>query len=150
MRIALESPDQPQVLRLVDALDDYQRPLYPPESHHGIDIDALARPDVLFAVARDDAGDAVGCGAIVLTEAYGEIKRMYVIPSWRGRGVARDLLVFLETEAAARGCRRFALETGVRQAEALALYARMGYVGCAPFGPYTEDPHSVFMHKDLA
>jgi hypothetical protein len=60
MRLALESPAQPDVLRLIDALDAYQRPLYPPASHHGIDLAALLAPAVIFGVARDDEGAALG------------------------------------------------------------------------------------------
>lgn len=147
--ISLESPDQPEVLRLIDELDAYQRPLYSAESFHGIDLAALMQPNVIFAVARDDNGVAVGCGAVVLSGAEGEIKRMFVSPSVRGRGVARRLLAFLEEVAKEKGCRRFVLETGYLQTEALSLYARCGYVRCGPFGSYTEDPNSVFMRKDV-
>lgn len=146
--IALESPDQPEVLHLIDELDAYQKPLYPAESHHGIDLAALLQPQVLFAVARDDTGRAVGCGAVVVTREHGELKRMYTLPSHRGQGIARSLLGFLETQARARGCTRFALETGCLQPEAIALYARSGYRQCGPFGSYAEDPNSVFMCKD--
>jgi putative acetyltransferase len=149
MRITLERPDQPDVVALIDALDAYQRPLYPPESHHGIDIDALRRPEVLFAVLRDEAGTAIGCGAVVLGRDRGELKRMFVRPEQRGRGHAARLLGFLEAEALARGCREFALETGTRQPEALALYARAGYERCGPFGSYEPDPNSVFMRKTM-
>jgi putative acetyltransferase len=150
MRIGLEPPGQPEVSALIDALDAYQKPMYPPESHHGIDLEALSRPNVLFAVARDAAGRAVACGAIVLESGYGEIKRMYVMPEERGRGIARALLRFLEETAAARGVASFALETGNRQHDAIALYVRAGYVNCDPFGGYQPDPHSVFMRKDRA
>ena len=148
MRIALEPPDQPEVIALVDALDAYQKPMYPPESHHGIDLAALRRPNVLFAVARDAAGRAVGCGAIVLGDGYGELKRMFVAPAQRGNGIARAMLDFLEDAARARGVNRFALETGNLQHEAIRLYARAGYAACEPFGDYQPDPHSVFMRKD--
>ncbi len=148
MHISLESPDQPAVLRLIDELDAYQKPLYPPESHHGIDLAALSAPNVLFAVARDREGDAVACGAIVLGHAHGELKRMYTRPSQRGKGIGRALLDFLESEARARGCFRFALETGYLQPEAISLYLRCGYVRCGPFGDYIEDPNSVFMQKE--
>jgi putative acetyltransferase len=148
MHISLESPDQPDVLRLIDALDAYQKPLYPPESHHGIDLAALSAPNVLFAVARDAEGLAVACGAIVLGDAHGELKRMYTSPPQRGRGIGRALLGFLESEARARGCTRFALETGYLQPEAISLYLRCGYLRCGPFGDYVEDPNSVFMQKD--
>lgn len=150
MNIALESPTQAEVIRLIDELDAYQKPLYPPESHHGIDIEALSQPNVLFAVVRDARGVAVGCGAIVLQPEFGEIKRMYVRPENRGGGIAMALLTWLEGEAIARDCRRFVLETGVSQPEALALYGRAGYVRCGPFGTYAEDPLSVFMQKDAA
>jgi putative acetyltransferase len=149
MRIALERADQPEIVALIDALDAYQMPMYPPESHHGIDLAALGQPNVLFAVARDDAGTALACGAIVLESDFGELKRMFVQPAQRGRGIARALLVFLETQAAARGCARFTLETGYLQYEAIALYRRAGYVECEPFGAYQRDPHSVFMHKEV-
>ena len=148
MRIAFEPPDQPDVVALIDALDAYQMPMYPPESHHGIDLDALRRPNVLFAVARDAAGRAVGCGALVLEDGYGELKRMYVEPEQRGRGIARALLGFLEDAGAARGVHCYALETGNRQHEAIGMYARAGYATCEPFGDYLPDPHSVFMRKD--
>jgi putative acetyltransferase len=148
--IALESPDQSEVLLLIDELDAYQRPLYPAESHHGIDLRALAQPNVAFAVARDAAGRAVGCGAIVLEAAFGELKRMYTSPSQRGQGIGRTLLDFLEAEAQRRGCTRFALETGYLQPEAISLYARAGYLRCGPFGDYADDPNSVFMQKTVA
>jgi len=153
MQYRLEPADQPDVIRLIDELDAYQKPLYPAESHHGIDLAALSRPEVLFAVARDDAGAALGCGAIVLDApqraSFGELKRMYTRPAQRGRGIARRLLALLEHEARARGCRTLALETGNRQPEALALYERSGYRRCGPFGTYVDDPHSVFMRKEL-
>jgi putative acetyltransferase len=146
-RIRLESPNQPEVLSLIEQLDAYQKPLYPAESYHGIDIGALSEENVLFAVARFEAGQALACGAVVLEPGYGEVKRMFTLPSFRGRGIAGRLLAFLESEAQSRGCRQFMLETGFRQVEAIALYERFGYRRCGPFGDYSEDPNSVFMAK---
>lgn len=147
MQISLENPNQPDVIQLIDDLDAYQKPLYPPESHYGIDIAALSAPNVLFAVARDAHGTALGCGAIVVTPGYGELKRMFVRPQNRGQGVAAKVLTFLESEAAARGCTAFMLETGISQPEALAFYARAGYARRERFGDYPDDPFSVFMQK---
>lgn len=150
LRIALERPDQPEVIALIDELDAYQQPLYPPESHHGIDIQALRRPEVLFAVARTPAGLAIGCGAVVVDDAgWGELKRMYLQPPWRGRGCASALLAFLEAAAAERGCRLLRLETGVMQHAALAFYRRAGYARRGPFADYSPDPLSVFMEKQV-
>lgn len=150
MRISLEPPHQPEVLQLIEELDAFQKPLYPAESHHGIDVAALSAPNVLFAVARDEDGQAAACGAIVLQAGYGEIKRMYTSPAHRGQGLARRLLGFLEAQAQDKGCSQFALETGYLQPEAIALYERCGYELCGPFGDYAEDPNSVFMRKNAA
>lgn len=149
MTIAPESPDQPEVIALIAELDAYQDTLYPPESRHLLDLASLKRSNVLFFVARDDMGRAVGCGAVVLAAAQGEIKRMYVAPEFRGRGIARQLLQALESASIAAGCKLLQLETGPFQPEALALYAALGYERCGPFGSYTDDPLSVFMQKTL-
>lgn len=148
-RIALESPDQPAVIALIAELDAYQQSLYPPESNHLLDLSALCRPEVLFAVARSDDGQVIGCGAVVLAADHGEVKRMFVSPRARGQGLAKALLRHLEGEARARGCRALMLETGIHQHEALALYERDGYQRRGPFGGYAEDPLSVFMAKPL-
>ena len=148
MPIAIEHPDQPDIVRLIEELDAYQTPLYPSSSHHGIDMSALCKPNVVFAVARSYDGRAIGCGAVVLGREYGEIKRMYVRPGSRGQGIAKALLAFLESQARARGLTAFKLETGSKQSEAIDLYSRSGYVRCDPFGEYTEDANSVFMSKD--
>ena len=149
MHITFESPDQPEVIALIAALDAYHLTLYPPESVYALDLATLKQTHVKFAVVRDDAGTAVGCGAVVLTPDYGEIKRMYVQPASRGQGAANRLLHLLEDAALAAGCRRMTLETGPSQPQALALYARHGYRRRGPYGDYRDDPLSVFMEKPL-
>lgn len=149
MNIATESPDQPDVIALIAELDAYQDGLYPPESRHALDLTSLKQDNVRFFVARNAEGRAVGCGAVVLGEAYGEIKRMYVDPASRGQGVARRLLQALESAAMHSGCRLLTLETGPYQPEALGLYAALGFERCGPFGGYADDPLSVFMCKPL-
>ncbi|NHV26117.1 GNAT family N-acetyltransferase [Burkholderia sp. D-99] len=150
MTIAFESPDQPDVIALIADLDAYQDTLYPPESRHALDIASLKQSNVLFAVARDSEGKAIGCGAIVLNPEFGELKRMYVSPQGRGQGVARKLMALLESGAIDLGCALLRLETGPYQPEALALYASAGYERRGPFGDYVNDPLSVFMQKPLA
>lgn len=149
MPITLESPKQPEVIALIADLDAYQDTLYPAEARYALDLDSLAQPNVLFAVARNDAGDAIGCGAIVLYDAYGEVKRMYVKPEGRGQGVAGQIIDALERAAHDRGCSDLKLETGPYQAEALAFYGKQGYARGGPFGDYPDHPLSVFMHKQL-
>ncbi len=148
MQIAFETPDQPDVHTLIAELDAYLYSLYPPENVYALDIASLLDPSVMFAVVRDQEGAAVGCGAVVLKDGYGEIKRMYVRPAARGQGVAAKLMRTLEDAAAAQGRHRFMLETGPTQPEALILYERLGYQYCGPFGDYPADPLSVFMQKN--
>jgi putative acetyltransferase len=150
MNISPETPDQPEVIDLIAELDAYQDTLYPPESRHSLDLDALKRANVLFFVARDDARRAVGCCAVVLHAAHGEIKRMFVSPQSRGLGVGRGLLSALESASFSAGCKVLLLETGPYQQGALGLYASMGYERRGPFGSYSDDPLSVFMQKALA
>lgn len=149
MRISFESANQPDAIALIAELDAYQSALYPPESHHALDLASVAEQRLLFVLARDEAGQAAGCGAIVLTAEYGELKRMYVRPQQRGRGLAKEILRTLEAAAIASACGVLKLESGPYQPEALSLYARCGYSRCGPFGAYTDDPLSVFMQKKL-
>ena len=149
MQIAFESPDQADVRHLIAQLDAYLYSLYPPENVYALDIASLLDPSVMFAVVRDGAGTALGCGAIVIKPEYGEIKRMFVSPQARGKGVARRLIETLETKAAEQGCQRFMLETGPTMTAALMLYERLGYQRRGAFGDYPEDPLSVFMHKSV-
>jgi putative acetyltransferase len=149
MNIALESPDQPEVIRLIAELDAYQDTLYPPESRHSLDLASLKQPNVVFAVVRNASGQAIGCGAVVVNSEYGELKRMYVHPESRGAGVAGKVLAFLESRASLLGCKLLKLETGPSQPEALGLYASCGYERRGPFGKYADAPLSVFMQKRI-
>jgi putative acetyltransferase len=149
LTFALERADQAEVIALIDALDSFQTALYPLDSHHGVDIDVLLQPNALFAVARDGSL-AIGCGAVLLHEGFGELKRMYVPPQQRGKGVGSGLLAFLESQALKRGCDILRLETGIHQPEARRLYVNAGYTCRDPFAGYVIDPNSVFMEKKLA
>ena len=109
----------------------------------------VAPPVGAFVVARLD-GEPVGCGAIRRhADGVGEVKRVWVAPSARGRGLARALMARLEAEAAALGYRRVLLETGLRQPEAIALYTALGYRRRAPYGRYADSPLTVCFERDL-
>ena len=144
------APTDPRARRLVGKLDRLQLSLYPAESNHLDPIETLAGDDVTF-LAAFVAGEMVGCGAVKRMHGrYGEIKRMYVEPCARGRGVGKALIEALESTLLRCGIRLVRLETGVRQPEALFLYERCGYVRIPPFGDYPDDPLSVFFEKRLA
>lgn len=104
-----------------------------------------------FLVAFWD-GAPVGCAGVHRWDdlgEVGEIKRMYVVPVARGRGVARALLVGLEDAARALRFRRVRLETGLRQPEAMALYESAGYSAIEPYGFYKDSPLSACYEKAL-
>jgi GNAT superfamily N-acetyltransferase len=122
---------------------------------YGGDFEPGERPTgddiVAFLVARDDDGRALGCGALrSLGEPVVEIKRMYVRPEARGRGVGVAILNALEAEAGARGFKVVRLETGPLQPEAIGLYARAGYREIPCFGAYAAGAASRCFERRIA
>lgn len=149
LKIAIEDPSQPEVIRLLRDGEEHSAELYPAESNHHMPLSALRASHVRFLVARDASGRAVGTGALALNGAWAELKAMWVVPEARGLGVSRSILAALEACARREGVRILKLETGVNNHAALGLYARSGFTPCDPFGDYRPDPLSVFMEKDL-
>jgi putative acetyltransferase len=147
--INTETPDQTEVRDMLARLDAYCAELYPAESNHLMDIASLMQGDVLFLVARDVDGAAVGCAALVNRQEYGEVKRMFVDERRRGLGTGRKLLEHLVMFARMSGLSVLRLETGIHQPEAIGLYERMGFERREPFGDYQEDPLSLFMEMRL-
>ncbi len=155
-----ERADQPEVVALLADLDRYLASLYPPEANYIMDVRELLAPDVVFMVARAGTSphtQAVGTGAARVCEgepatgghAYGEIKRMYVDPAYRGDRLGVKLLAAVEDHLRARGVRLATLETGHTQFEAIRLYERAGYTARGPFGGYPDNGLSVFYEKAL-
>ena len=101
-QIKTADPDDPAVRALISALDRYLAGLYPAESNHGLSLAALQADDVRLVVAELD-GRLVGCAALRLDAAYGEVKRMFVLPETRGADIGRALLAHLEVLARAQG-----------------------------------------------
>jgi GNAT superfamily N-acetyltransferase len=151
IQVAVEPFDSADARRLVAALDAGLSELYPPEQRFGPNFKAhhAAAGRGTFLVARV-AGEAAGCGGMrVLDPATAEVKRMYVVPGMRGRGVARAVLARLEAEARAFGIGRLMLETGIHQLEAIRLYERAGYSRVECWGEYSGVPTSVCYQKDV-
>ena len=136
---------------LVERLNSELSERYPEEGANFLSLDPseVTPGRGLFVLAWLD-GVAIGCGAVKrLDQADAEIKRMYVTPTARGRGVGRVILAELEAEALALGAKRIVLETGLRQPEAVALYRRHSFDVIPNFGPYVESPLSLCMAKTL-
>ncbi|MEO3744670.1 GNAT family N-acetyltransferase [Plantactinospora sp. B5E13] len=102
----------------------------------------FAPPNGTFLVAYLD-GEPVGCAGWRShgdTGEVAELKRMYVSPVARGRGVARAVLAGIEESARKHGRRRLVLECGDRQPEAVALYQSSGFERIPDFGYYRDEP----------
>lgn len=148
--ITPESPDSADALLLIRELEAHLESLYPQESRHGLSVTQLLTEGVAFFVLRADDGTPAGCVSVKLFgSAYGEIKRMYVRPRFRGHGFAKALLRHAEAYTREHGIDCMRLETGVYQTEAISLYERMGFQRIPPFGAYTDDPLSRCYEKHL-
>lgn len=152
-RAEITSPPARQLIGLLDAELSAQYP-EPGATHFRLDTDEVAPDRGAFLIAKL-GGRPVGCGAVRRVDASrrgspaGELKRMYVAPDVRGRGVGRALVLALEAEARRIGLGRLVLETGVRQEAALRLYEGMGFERIAPYGEYIGSPVSVCFAKTL-
>ena len=112
------------------------------------DAAALAPPEGLFVVARDE-GRVVGCGGVQrITGSTAEIKRMWVHPGWRGAGLGTRLLRHLEDEARRLGYSVVRLDTNGTLTEAVAMYERAGYL---PIERYNDNPYAqAWFEKELS
>ena len=151
LSINAEAFDSRDAQRLIAALDAGLAELYPPEQRFGPNLKAqhLEGGRGTFLIARD-GGRAVGCGAIRLVDpTTAEVKRMYVEPDQRGRGVGRAVLASLEAAARQLGAGRLVLETGSYSADALALYRGAGFTPVDCWGEYATSPTSICLEKKL-
>ncbi len=149
LRVALETPDQPEVRAFLAASEAFSASLYPAESNHMLDLGALMTPDIRFFVARR-GGTALGCGAVALGTEAGELKRFFTAPEARGEGVGAVIIARVEAEARAAGLAKLRLETGIHSAAALALStARRASAPARPSRPTSPIRGACFMEKAL-
>lgn len=149
--IIQEQPDSTDALKLLSELDEalWLHP-YPPQSRHAFTVDKLLREGVAFFVARIDA-EAAACGGLkIFGTDYGEVKRMYVRPVFRGQGLGKAVLSHLADYAQQQQVNLLRLETGIYQVEAIGLYESWGFQRRPPFGEYSVDPLSVYFEKRIA
>ncbi|WP_026316736.1 GNAT family N-acetyltransferase [Actinokineospora enzanensis] len=127
------------------------RSLTPLSSKHALDLAGLRLPGITFWSMMDGPA-VVGCCALKELDAgHAEIKSMRTAPARKRQGIAATLLRHVIGAAVRDGYRRLSLETGSADffAPARALYTKHGFGYCAPFGDYREDPHSVYMTREL-
>jgi ribosomal protein S18 acetylase RimI-like enzyme len=144
------------VQRLTREVQEYYVRIYGGPDTTPVDPSEFAPPRGAFFVGyRDDAPVSMG-GWRFYTKPLGlavgrpaEIKRMYVVESARGLGLAREMLAHLELTARRAGADVLVLETGSEQPAAIELYRSSGYVDVPRFGHYQEFPEAVHLGKLL-
>ncbi|MCG5467216.1 GNAT family N-acetyltransferase [Micromonospora sp. LAH09] len=120
------------------------------EADGGLDGQVFMPHDDVRYLAVVVTGRAVACGGLQSLDAEtGEVKRMYVRPAYRGRGIARQLLAALEECAFRQGHSVVCLETGTYLPAAIGLYTSCGYEQIPVFGEYVSNPYSVCFAKRL-
>ena len=122
----------------------------PPEVNAAIDAALAVDPaSIVYTVIALDGDEVVGHSALRPFEEKLEVKKVFVVPSRRGAGVARALLADLEEYAQARGVASLVLQTGRLQGDAVALYEKIGYVAIPRFGEYLNVPGALCFEKQL-
>lgn len=135
---------------LITKLDEHLNQLYQNEPIFGLDLNDSKVNEITFAVAYIDE-TPVGCGAIrPLNLETTELKRFYVDSDYRNKGIATQLLKFLEDRARNFSFKNLFLETGNKQLEAINLYQKNGYHEIAPYGEYIGCDSSVCFAKKIS
>lgn len=150
--IAIETPLQDDVRRLVAELNKHLLPLSPLEFQFKMTVEQMADSETTLFVARNEAGEAVGCGALkVISADEGEIKRMYTRPAVRGQRVGSALLEAIIELARSKGISHLLLETGAGpgMAGAHRLYSNSGFSERGPFLDYPDSEWSAFFEKRI-
>jgi len=147
--IVAARPDSPEAMELLAELDSalFEYP-YPAESRHAFSVEQLLRESVAFFVASYDE-QLAACGGVKLFADYGEVKRMFVRPQFRGKGLGKAILNRLAAHARANRLNILRLETGIYQVEAIGLYDVWGFQRRGPFGLYKDDPNTVYFEKPI-
>ncbi|MEZ0543115.1 GNAT family N-acetyltransferase [Fibrella arboris] len=133
--------------QLVQQLDAYLRILNGDE--HSIYSQFNGIESLRYVVVAYHGTTPVGCGAVKPYDAaHTEIKRMYVLPTQRGQGVASRILNELEAWSYELGFQGTVLETASDMPDAIGLYTKNGYERIPNYGPYAGMPRSVCMKKE--
>jgi putative acetyltransferase len=108
---------------------------YSEDQRHGLDLSQLLDVHMRFYVIYSD-GEAAGCGGVGFYDDFAEVKRFYVRPDHRGKGLADLLLRHIEEVSRDARYRWLRLETGTKQVAAIQFYLRHGFEQCLAFGHY--------------
>ncbi|MBQ4798292.1 GNAT family N-acetyltransferase [Pseudoalteromonas sp. MMG006] len=152
MQLVELSPKDPDVVNVFTDIDRLINSLYPVATAQSLKLDELSEDNV-YAIGLKNEDGIIACGAIVKQNdgtLYGEIRRLYVKPSHRGKGFSRRIMQNLLHYAGETKIPLIRLETGPKQTESISLYEDLGFERCSSFGVYEDNPQSVFMQLGLS
>jgi putative acetyltransferase len=152
MQLVDLDPSDQDVINVFADIDRLISSLYPVATSQALNVDELGHPGV-YAVGLKNQDGIVACGAIVKQfdgTWYGEIRRLYVKPSYRGKGLSRRIMQILLYHASEEKIPTIKLETGPKQIQSIKLYENLGFKRCDPFGDYKQNPNSLFMELALS
>lgn len=147
--LRVEPYDGPDAQQLIAEVQQEYVVRYGSPDETPVDAVEFAPPDGRFVIGYVDTTPVAMGGLRRFDSHTVEVKRMYVRPEFRGRGLSRLVLAHLEALAVEMGARRLVLETGDRQPEAMRLYETSGYQRVEPFGHYRCSPESAHFGKTL-
>lgn len=146
IRLVKSKSNHPDLISLVKELDAYLKVTDGEDHEFYNQFNGLENIDHCLIAYHNE--EPVGCGALKrIDDETAEIKRMYLRPNYRGKGIANSIIFELEKWAKSLGYHRLILETGDRQIAAVKFYCKMGYQKISNYGPYLEMENSNCFEK---
>ena len=146
--ISVEDPKNKDATGLLNELSSELETITGSSGRSSFNIDDVIIPKSLFVIARDSKGKAVGCGSFrPINENIAEVKRMYA--KQKGKGIGKDILLFLEEQAKKLGYKKLWLETRLINERAVSFYKYNGYMRIQNYGRYVDKPEAICFEKIL-
>ena len=148
MRIVNVKADDADAVMLMDELSETLEKITGNSGRHSFNSKDVTTDRSVFAVAYDDNGNPLGCGAIrPYDDETAEVKRMYA--KSKGKSVGTEILTYLEQQAKAMGYSRLCLETRVVNERAVSFYKKRGYKVIENYGKYKNHSEAICFEKQL-
>ena len=133
----------------MDELSEYLQDITGDSGKNSFDVNDVCNDRAIFVIARNQSGDAIGCGAFrPMDETTAEVKRMYA--KEKGMGIGKKILSYLEYRAYDIGYKTLRLETRIVNIKAVSFYERNGYRKIGNYGKYAGQANSICFEKNLS
>lgn len=148
MKIVNKNPNEPEAIILIEELSKSLEAITGDSGKSSFDASDVCVPRSLFAIAYDEAGEAIGCGGIrPVNETTAEVKRMFA--KIKTKGVGTEILFYLECEARKLGYSTLWVETRLINEQAVLFYKKRGYNQIPNYGKYIDNPKAICFEKKI-